>query len=389
MDISELARGLDHEFRASCSRLNRDEPWFGTFTLQGEGKPRSYRVGAKRDPDERIIDWRHPLARAFYEAEPGEEFELDQRGYSKLSGVVESLATLTTQARRVRRLELRNAEGKFSLAAGEDGFEPQDQLARGPMHADGLPDVLALLTPEQYRLITASRTKPVIIQGRAGSGKTTVALYRVAWLTYADEAATEPPVDPRSVLIVMFNRALSSFVRAGLKPLKLEEANLDTFHGWALDEIRRSYRGTIEVDTAARAGKLVAGSLKKQLGMIPALEAFVAQQTSNLERWLEAKLRPYGGAAWMKEYRALTTPVVRRLVQLRAQALKQRDASRGTTHERLKQVHTVFEAAVGRMTQYKEELLKFLTSSELLSAHLPHASKSDLAALAKSSFVAG
>jgi hypothetical protein len=35
------------------------------------------------------------------------------------------------------------------------------------------------------------------------------------------------------------------------------------------------------------------------------------------------------------------------------------------------------------MTQYKEELLKFLTSSALLSAHLPNASKSDLDTLAK------
>jgi hypothetical protein len=33
MDIAELARGLDHEFRASCSRLNCDEPWLGTFTM--------------------------------------------------------------------------------------------------------------------------------------------------------------------------------------------------------------------------------------------------------------------------------------------------------------------------------------------------------------------
>lgn len=382
MDITELATGLDHEFRASCARLDRDEPWFGCFTLNGAGKTRSYRIGAARVPDERIVDWRHPLARAYYETDPGEDFELDQRGYAKLSGVVDSLSTLTTQARRVRRLELRNVEGRFTLSAGEAGFELQEPKRRVPTHVEGLPDVLALLTPEQYRLITASRSKPVIIQGRAGSGKTTVALYRVAWLTYADEGSSEPPVDPGNVLIVMFNRALSSFVRAGLAPLKLESANLDTFHGWALDEIRRSYRGSIEMDAAARPGQKLASALKKQLGMIPALEAFVARQTSALERWLADKLKPYGGAPWMKEYRALTTPVVRRLVQLRSQALTQRDAARGTARERLTQVHTVFETAVRRMTQYKEELLKFLMDSELLSAHFPHASRKELTALA-------
>lgn len=385
MDITELARSLDVEFRASCARLDRDEPWFGAFTLKDDGKTRTYKIGAQRIPDERIVDWRHPLARAYYDSDPGEEFDLDQRGYAKLSGVVGSLAAVTAQARRVRRLELRNEAGRFALTAGEDGFEPHDEDAprRGPIQAEGLPDVLALLTPTQYRLITASRTKPVIIQGRAGSGKTTVALYRVAWLTYADEGATEPPVDPSNVLIVMFNRALSSFVRAGLKPLKLDAANLDTFHGWALDEIRRSYRGAIEVDTAARTGRQVASALKKQLGMIPALEAFVQRQAVALERWLEEKLKPYGGATWMKEYRGLTTPAVRRLVHLRSQALKQRDAARGTAHERLTQIHIIFETAVRRMTQYKEELLKFLTDEQLLSAHLPHAERGQLETLAK------
>ncbi|MEY4582213.1 MAG: hypothetical protein RL701_6916, partial [Pseudomonadota bacterium] len=58
MDVAELAKGLDTEFRASCARLNRDEPWFGQFTLSGDGKTRSYRVGAERVPDERILDWR-------------------------------------------------------------------------------------------------------------------------------------------------------------------------------------------------------------------------------------------------------------------------------------------------------------------------------------------
>jgi DNA helicase IV len=41
------------------------------------------------------------------------------------------------------------------------------------------------------------------VNGRAGSGKTTVVLYRVAWLTFACEETAEPPVDPANVLIVM------------------------------------------------------------------------------------------------------------------------------------------------------------------------------------------
>ncbi len=379
---SDVAKELDTDFRATCARLNLDEPWFGTFSLRVGGKLRAYRLGAKRVADERIVDWRHPLARAYYDTEPGDDFEIDQRGYADVNGVLESLATLTTQARTVRRIELRTERGKVELVAGEHGFRSEGGAPRGPTKVDGLPDVLSLLTPQQYRLITASRSNPVIIQGSAGSGKTTVALYRVSWLTFAGDDATEAPVDPSKVLIVMFNRALASFVRKGLAALHLGGVHLDTFHAWALHEIRRSYRGSIEPDTSNRPGKNVASAIKKHFGMLPALEAFVERQTTSLEQWLAEKLRPYGPAAWLKRYQQLDSPVVRRLVQLRSEALSARDTSRGIEQERLTQVHLVFETAVRRMTQYKEELLKFLTDSELLSTHLPDTSRNDLQKLA-------
>jgi DNA helicase II / ATP-dependent DNA helicase PcrA len=382
MEPTEVAKQLDAEFRSSCARLNSDEPWFGRFDLRVDGKPRPYKVGAKRVPDERIVDWRHPLARAYYDADPGDEFELDQRGFAGVRGVVDSLATLTSQARTVRRVELRTAQGKFELFAGELGFQSQLERARPPTKADGLPDVLSLLTPEQYRLITSDRYSPVIIQGRAGSGKTTVALYRVSWLTFADEEATVPPIDPAKVLVVMFNKALSGFVRGGLNALHLQGVQLDTFHAWALHEIRRSYRGAIEIDSAKRPDREIAGALKKQLGMIAALDAFVSRQTAALETWLEDKLRPYDAAPWLKRFRSSTAPVVRRVVQLRSQALAERDLARGAQLERLTQVHLIFETAVRRMTQYKEELLKFLTDTAALSAHFPNASQRDLQALA-------
>lgn len=382
MEPADVAKQLDTEFRSSCARLNADEPWFGRFDLRVDGKPRPYKVGAKRVPDERIVDWRHPLARAYYDAEPGDEFELDQRGFAGVSGVVDSLATVTSQARTVRRVELRTAQGKFELFAGEIGFHSQVERLRPPTKADGLPDVLSLLTPEQYRLITSDRYSPVIIQGRAGSGKTTVALYRVSWLTFADEEAAVPPIDPAKVLIVMFNKALSSFVRKGLAALHLQDVQLDTFHAWALQEIRRSYRGAIEIDSSKRPDQVVAGALKKHFGMIPALDAFVGRQTAALETWLEEKLRPYGAAAWLKRFRSSTVPVVRRVLLLRSQALAERDQARGAQLERLTQVHLIFDTAVRRMTQYKEELLKFLTDTEALSSHLQDASPRDLQALA-------
>src|SRR5438445_2231431 len=250
MDALVVATRLDHIYRVTCTRLNVDEPWFGAFALDRGGKRSEYRMGTRRNPDERIIDWRHPLAEAYYDCQPGDAFELDapHPQYAEVTGIVEYHAAVQASSRALVRVEIDDPAGQYVVVSTERGFVLEGPQPRVTTPQYGLPDVLALLTPEQYRLITASRGQPLIVQGRAGSGKTTVALYRVAWLTYTpDDDATIVPVDPSKVLIVMFNKALSTFVAQSLGQLKLEGVRLSTFHGWAKDAVRRPYRAQIIV----------------------------------------------------------------------------------------------------------------------------------------------
>lgn len=140
--------------------------------------------------------------------------------------------------------------------------------------------------------------------------------------------------------------------------------------------------GTIEPDAVTRDGAEVATAIKKQIGL-RALEEFVADQTNSVEAWLEEKLRPYRSPIWMERFRAMKSPIVRRLVTLRGEALRARDAATGLAAKRLTQVHLVLVTAVRRITQYKEELLKFLTSKDLLQHYLPAVSSADLDTLAR------
>ena len=382
MNALTLAQQLDADLRACCARYDLDEPFVAAFTLSTDTRSLDYRVGAKNILDARVLDWRHPLAAAYY-VEPGEDFELDAPGYQVVAGTVEQRSALTVKQRALHAIETTSVAGVDRLIASEAGFvAPPGRAAR--LSSGPLADLRAWLTPKQYRLIATSRTRPVIIQGRAGSGKTSVALHRVAWLAYPPEGSQHTPVDPARVLIVMYNRALRTFVESMLEPLGLAKARIDTFHGWALADIRRAYEGKIEPDTTPSPEGKAADALKKHVGMLAAIDAFIARQVESADAYLAEKLGPYqaSGAAWLAKWRASSGPVVRRLKGLRKEALAARDAAVGAEAKRLHEIHKVISAAVLRVTLYKEELLRLLTDVDLLATHLTGVDRAQLEALA-------
>lgn len=370
-DALEEAHRLDHAYQTDVLELRSDEPWFGELMLEyPDGRTKPIRVGRSRAPKRGIIDWRHPIADAFYEADPGEVITLEAP-YKGQELHVLHRAKVAGENRRLVQVILERKDGLHKLTAGPGGFHLQGEMGPAARDVAGLPDVTALLTQTQHALITRSLERPVIVQGRAGSGKTTVALYRLSWLAYPHKGEGAPRVDPSRVLVVMFNKALSSFIRRELEALELEGVQLDTFHGWALQEIRRAYAGRIEPKPISSEDARIAAGLKKNVGVLSALEAFVDRQVDSAFTWLEEKLRPYDAEVWLQKAKTLTLPIAVRLRILRREALEARNqASTRRDGERLEQVRRVFDAAHRRMTQYKDELLRFLRDRRLLADHL-------------------
>lgn len=370
---SQAAQALDRDFRRACARLQVDEPWFGAFALAEAGKVHDYRLGKRRSVELKILPWQHPYARAFYECQPGAPVVVDadeSLGFRPVDGALESKARVVAHARRLERVELERRDGASTWLRRGDCLVDEADSFREAMARHGLPDVLSLLTTEQYRLITASRARPVVLQGRAGSGKTTVALHRVSWLTHPDAAADAVPVDPSRVLMVMFNRALSAFVETSLAPLGLEAVKLNTFHGWAWEAITAAYAGRLELQAGPSEGHGLAASLKKQLGMLAAVEAYVERQTGALLAWFQEESAKVGDTTWAKLLRNGDGPIIGRLADVRRRLTRARDESRGAQRKRLDEVVTLVQRARRRMTLYKEDLLRLLLDRELLRRHL-------------------
>ncbi|HZO09148.1 MAG TPA: 3'-5' exonuclease, partial [Myxococcota bacterium] len=124
-----------------------------------------------------------------------------------------------------------------AFAPGEGGARRLGTRAPGARRIDKrLPEITALIDPAQFGLIAGPGRGFLSIRGAAGSGKTTVALHRIAYLAYAD-----PEVDSARTLFVAFSQALARYVAHVLPSLGVERVAIRSFEDWAREQRRRHF----------------------------------------------------------------------------------------------------------------------------------------------------
>ncbi|MCL2539869.1 MAG: AAA family ATPase [Firmicutes bacterium] len=193
-------------------------PYFGRidFLIDGDNEPMQVYVGliGIEDAGEYyVFDWRAPVSELFYES------GLGRAAYRAPQGKMKGEVTLKRQY-VIKRGELKQVyEVDLNIA---------DEFLQAILseHKDTsvLHSIASSIQAEQNKIIRNSTDNVLVVQGRAGSGKTTVALHRIAYMLYREKNITSS-----NVLVFSPNSAFSSYISGILPELGEENTREATF----------------------------------------------------------------------------------------------------------------------------------------------------------------
>ena len=205
----------------------KSKPYFARidFTAKGEALEKLY-IGKLSVLDSKtqrpiIIDWRAPISNLYYDGRVGNS------SYDSPGGKVEGEITLKRQY-FIEEGELKKYSD-IDLKANDELL----QVALEEKADDRLKNIVATIQGEQNNIIRADMNKALVVQGVAGSGKTTIALHRIAYLIYN----CDKEFDPEDFMIIAPNKFFLNYISNVLPDLGVENVKQYTFEDLAYEII--------------------------------------------------------------------------------------------------------------------------------------------------------
>ena len=210
----------------------RSKPYFARvdFTENGKQETEKLYIGKmslmKDDKEMVIVDWRAPVANLYYESRLGKASYLCPQG--RMEGKMSLKRQFTIN------------QGKLQEIFDID-ITTNDEFLQSFLGANAdnrLKDIVSTIQVEQNRVIRAPMWKPLVVQGAAGSGKTTIALHRIAYLIYT----YEKEFYPENFMILAPSKLFLNYISEVLPELGVEKVKQTTFEDFAMEIIGKRYK---------------------------------------------------------------------------------------------------------------------------------------------------
>ncbi len=196
------------------ANILKDSPYFGKVFFVEEGlSEENFYIGrfglmSKNEEMPVIVDWRAPICSLFYSSKLGKNFY--KTPYNKIVDV-EVLSKFQFVIKKGKMIGMFDSE-----------IEIKDDILKVVLSKNTsakLRDIISTIQEEQDKIIRFKREESCIINGVAGSGKTTIALHRVAYLLYTYRELLKDKViilGPNKIFMDYIKDVLPSLGEAGI-----------------------------------------------------------------------------------------------------------------------------------------------------------------------------
>lgn len=207
----------------------QDSPFFGRvdFIFDGEDEAETFYIGIGNFAEKTgsvplIYDWRAPVSGLFY------DFDKGPASYQAPAGLIEGEIASKWQ------YKIRNGKMVYGF---ESDMMIDDEILKQELGSNSdvqLKNIVRTIQKEQNAIIRNTKDKILVIQGVAGSGKTSIALHRIAYLLYHDRKNLKSS----NILILSPNSVFADYISHILPELGEENIQEMSFDIFAYKELK-------------------------------------------------------------------------------------------------------------------------------------------------------
>lgn len=201
-------------------------PYFNRFKLQFDSEKEMREIFFGKFPfaEEGILSWTSPIAAVRFDS-PG-RFSFFVDGQNQTGQIDEKDQYLIV-------------DGKIKFLASEKAGHERELIYQEyfSQHKTDfvLPEILAQMEKSQDEVIRAQVKGPLVISGPAGSGKTTLALHRIAYLLQSPDTADSYSQD--KIIVFVQDSSTKDYFSGLLPSFGINDVRIETFGEWALDSL--------------------------------------------------------------------------------------------------------------------------------------------------------
>jgi DNA helicase-2/ATP-dependent DNA helicase PcrA len=196
------------------------KPYFARIDFQDttQNQPQTYYIGKmslydKETQKDIIVDWRSPIANVYYDGRLGEvSYEVEEDTITGNLSLKRQYVIEDGELQDIRDIDITTKDELLQQALSGNA---QNRLM----------DIVSTIQEEQNKVIRADLYRPLIVQGVAGSGKTTIALHRIAYFIYTHAQSFSPD----AIMILAPSKLFLTYIAEVLPELGVEQVNQTTF----------------------------------------------------------------------------------------------------------------------------------------------------------------